>query len=204
MSQQQHVEFHRKVQMRRHLLRRWELPNPAAYVPFIGDGDLALELYPSLLVYGADLSDDRVATARERMPAAKLVTADCNVFPFAHWHTLPQFALGDFDAYSEPYTAFRSFWARAPLADRLMLFFTDGQRQTMMRGKFGTAGYWVEPSGAIREEEDHTLRSATFNSYFSKSIWPWFEEFVAPWRIVDRFRYLRGWMLYWGAVIERG
>lgn len=203
MSQQQHVDFFRKVQMRSHLLRRWDVAG-AAYVPFIGDGDLAALLYRDRLVCGVDLDQERVATAAPRLPDADVRVGDCSSdqFPFPGLWTAP-FAIGDFDAYSEPYAAFRGFWGYANKADRLMLFFTDGQRQTMMRGKFGTAGYWIEPSGAVREEEDHELRSAIFNSYFSRHIFPWFEEYVAPWRVVDRFRYLRGWMLYWGAVIER-
>lgn len=197
MSGQQHVEFHRKVLMRQHLLRRWPVEHAAAYVPFIGDGDLAADLYAHLPIYGADLDPDRIATVAERMPAAKLLAADCDDFPFATWR-LPEFGLADFDAYAEPYAAFRSWWERAPKVDRVVLFFTDGQRQSMMR-----VGSWIGPDGAEHREDNLQARQPIFHRYLAESIWPWFEDYVAPWRVVDRFRYLRGWMVYWGAVIER-
>jgi hypothetical protein len=196
MSGKQHVDFYRKVLMRRHLMRHWPPDNTAAYVPFIGDGDLAVELYRHLLVYGADLDPDRVATAAERLPAAQLLAGDCNDFPFATWKRLPHFGLADFDAYAEPYAAFRSWWNRAPKADRVLLFFTDVQRQSMLR-----VGSWISPDGMKLEAETEEGRPI-FNAYLTKYVWPWFEDFVAPWRVVDRFRYLRGWMVYWGAVIE--
>jgi hypothetical protein len=110
---------------------------------------------------------------------------------------MPSIAVGDFDAYAEPYAAFRSFWRQADRkADRLILFFTDGQRQSMMR-----VGKWIAPDGT-RLEAETTEARPIFNAYLSKYVWPWFEDFIDPWRVVDRFRYLRGWMVYWGAVIE--
>lgn len=203
MSGKQHAEFHRKVLMRQHLLRHWCPPlDTAAYVPFIGDGDLAAYLYGDLHVYGADLDPDRIAAAGLALPniaaagAGSLRVADCDSWPFPDLQT-PQFSVADFDAYAEPYAAFRAFWHQAPKTDRLVLFFTDGQRQSMMR-----VGKWIAPDGTVLEAETEEARPI-FNAYVSKYIWPWFEDFVAPWRVVDRFRYLRGWMVYLGFVIER-
>jgi hypothetical protein len=205
VSGKQHVEFHRKVLMRQHLLRQWTPPlGTSAYVPFIGDGDLAAFLYGDLHVYGADLDPERIATAEEALPfanaaagAGALRVADCDSWPFADLRPA-RFSVADFDAYAEPYAAFRAFWARAEKHDRLVLFFTDGQRQAMMR-----VGKWTSPDGMKLEATTEESRPI-FNSYLSKYIWPWFEDFIAPWEIVERFRYLRGWMVYWGAVIELG
>jgi hypothetical protein len=204
VSGKQHVEFHRKVLMRQHLLRHWRPPlNTAAYVPFIGDADLAAYLYGDLWVYGADLDPDRIEAAGRALPniaaagAGALRVADCDSWPFADLQP-PKFSVADFDAYAEPYAAFRSFWGHAPKHDRLVLFFTDGQRQSMMR-----VGKWTAPDGTRLEAETEQARPI-FNAYLSQYIWPWFEHFIAPWRVVDRFRYLRGWMVYWGAVVELG
>lgn len=206
MSQKQHVELHRKIQMRRHLLR-FSTPG-AAYVPFIGDGDLAAELYCGRRILGADVDRQRIEVACRRLgPDSDVIVADCDQWPFAGLHDYNPIAVADFDAYSYPYASFRAFWAEASLAPRVgvslaprvVLFFTDGQRQSMMR-----VGSWLDPEGNRRLEEDLRTRQRLFNSYLAGTIWPWFEDFVAPWRVVERFRYLRGWMVYWGAVIERG
>jgi len=196
MSGQQHVEFHRKVQMRRHLLRRWP-DQGAAFVPFIGDGDLAVELYADRFVCGADLNPERVKLARART-GGYVLEADCDTWPFGPGEGIPTFTIGDFDAYAEPYSAFRAFWAHAEKADRLILFFTDGQRQSMMR-----VGSWIAPDGEHHQLDDLERRQRIFHRYWAGYVFPWFERYVAPWRVVDRFRYLRGWMVYWGAVIER-
>jgi hypothetical protein len=128
--------------------------------------------------------------------AGALRVADCNVYPFVDLKPAP-FSVADFDAYAEPYAAFRSFWHQAPKTDRLVLFFTDGQRQSMMR-----VGNWTSPDGDRLEATTEEARPI-FNAYLSKYVWPWFADFIDPWHVVDRFRYLRGWMVYWGAVIER-
>ena len=39
--------------------------------------------------------------------------------------------------------------------------------------------------------------------YLRRYVLPAFEEYIAPWRMVQKAEYLRGMMLYWGAVIER-
>lgn len=54
--QKQHVDLYRKVLLRRKLLAL--AVEGAAYVPFIGDGDIALELYAGKhQIFGADLDE---------------------------------------------------------------------------------------------------------------------------------------------------
>jgi hypothetical protein len=168
----------------------------AIYVPFIGDGDIAAELYTGMSIYGADLDPARVATAAKRLPGAMVRVADCNVWPFPDARC--EFVLGDFDAYSYPYDSFRAFWAQAAKGRRLALFFTDGQRQAVVRKHL-----WREPSGEAVVEKDIARRRQALNFWWSRHVLPWFTEAVKPYRVIRESHYLRHWMLYWGAVIER-
>lgn len=188
----QHVDIYRKVLLRKRLLKYAEAG--AAYVPFIGDGDLAVELYDDRRVYGADLDTDRVKVARSRLSNCEVRVADCDVWTFPGLKD--QIAVADFDAYSDPYAGFRDFWAKAPTTDRLVLFFTDGHKQGLMR-----TGHWHLADGSYRYLQKNE-KAAVFNFYLSKHINPWFESFIHPWKVVHRFRYLRGMMLYWGVVID--
>jgi hypothetical protein len=192
---QQHVEMYRKLLLRRRLLR-WALDG-AVYVPFIGDGDIAVELYSDRKVYGADLDPDRVSTAQERLPNADVRIADCDMWTFPGLKD--EIAICDFDAYADPYTSFRAFWrGHKHRAERLVLFFTDGRRQGLLR-----TGSWTKPNGEKVQLASGPQKLTVFNAYLTRHIWPWFESHIEPWRVVDRFRYQRGLMVYWGAVIER-
>ena len=85
----QHVDMYRKIMLRKRLLRR-ALPG-AAYVPFIGDGDIAADLYADRVVYGADLDSQRAVTAAGRLNGSTVIAADCDSWPFAgphHRHAL--------------------------------------------------------------------------------------------------------------------
>lgn len=198
----QHVEMYRKLLLRRRLLR-WGLRLPgAAYVPFIGDADIAVELYKGKRkIYGADLDPDRVKVAGDRLPGDDVVVADCNGWPFPGVED--RFALADFDAYIDPYEPFRSFWTNAEKAERVIMFFTDGRRQGA-----GRTGHWTRPDGvkvylpSLREIGPGGPRSHVYNKYLQCYVWPWFREYVDPWRVVDIFRYQRHTMIYWGAVVE--
>lgn len=199
-GQKQHVEFWRKVLMRERLL---DLAGTRAavdaYVPFIGDGDLAAELYGDCFICGADLDPERVETARGRVTGI-VREADCDGWPFPDVATVApdvRFQVADFDAYSYPYASFRAFWERAPRSRKVTMFFTDGERQAMMR-----TGRWRWPDGTEQEEDDLGVRRLYFNAYFSGHVWPWFERYIDPWRVVGKSLYLRGWMLYWGAIVE--
>lgn len=134
--------------------------------------------------------------ARRRLEG-EIVVADCDGWPFPGLKE--PFALADFDAYSEPYPAFRAFWAEAVKAATVVLFFTDGHRKQLPR-----RGYWQPPDGQVVYLPTLTERRRVFNFYFPRYVRPWFETFVSPWLVtVVRF-YLNADMLYWGAVVKRG
>ena len=193
-QQKQHVEVHRKVGLRQRLMKQ-ALDGPV-YVPFIGDGDLAVELYTNRKIYGADIEPARTATAAGRLPDAVIKTADCDDYPF--FEVEDQFAAADFDAYSYPYAAFKSWWECANKLDRLVLFFTDGHIQRILRTQ-----NFINPDGQRRKVKDITEARELANFYYPTVIKPWFLDFIAPdWKLVKETFYKRGMMLYWGAVIE--
>jgi len=193
-TQKQHVDLFRKLLLRRRLLR-YALPGPA-YVPFCGDGDIARELYADRQVYAADLDSNRVENAQEAMPSAVVRQADCDGWPFADLD-IPPFTVCDFDAYADPYASFRAFWHSAPKGSKMVLFFTDGHRQGISRSK-----RLILPDGTHRQLDDVSERRQTHNFYFRRTVVSWFMNYVAPWEVVKLQHYLRGWMLYWGAVVE--
>lgn len=198
-------DFYRKRMLRAALLRYVDPVGPV-YVPFIGDGDLAVELYRSRPIFGADLDPDRVETATRRLTelghgkTISIKAADCNGWPF-DGEDVPSFAAADFDAYSDPYEGFRAFWQAAPQRQRMALFFTDGHRQGILR-----TGWFHAPGGSKRKVVNPEKRQL-FNFYWQRVVKPWFNQFMtdAGWRIVTMRYYLRGSsMLYWGAVVEKG
>lgn len=194
VDQKQHVNLYQKSLLRRSLVH--SARPGAAYVPFIGDGDLALAHYAgAFAIYGADIDQARVDTGRERLPGHTIIKADCNAWPFPG---LPEpFAVADFDAYSEPYPSFRAFWEQAPKTDPLVLIFTDGHRQGIIRTS------WLHhPSGEKSHLETLRERRTAYNFYWQRIVKPWFTKFVQPWRVVRTKFYLRGQMIYWGAVLE--
>lgn len=138
-----------------------------------------------------------MTTAKSRLPTdSTIIAADCNGWPFVGEGT--KFSVADFDSYSDPYASFRSFWQNAVKADRLVLFFTDGHKQGIMR-----TGWYYSPDGNKEHIDDLSGRRLIFNTYFPKFIKPWFIEYIKDWTILKVMFYLRGMMLYWGAVIER-
>ena len=194
-EQKQHEEMYRKLLMRRRLLVR--APEGAAYVPFIGDGDIAAELYTDRQVYGADLDPARCETAQERMPSACIKVADCDHWPFPDVDQL--FAVADFDSYADPYGAFRAFWANALKTPAVVLYFTDGHRLEMTR-----RGNYIRPDGRHVRGLSLNESRRVFNSYFVTEALPYLVRHIAPWRVTAKAYYLRGQMLYWGAVVSRG
>jgi hypothetical protein len=206
----QHRDWYRKALLRRQLLA-FAMPG-AVYVPFIGDGDLAVELYADRPIAGADIEPDRVATARTRLPKARIITADCNLWPFPGLRT--PIAVADFDAWDYPYHAWRAFAEGAVMADTVVVFFTDAQRMPMQRH-----GIWTEPDGTRMVAQlptDNPSRRGGGKPDVAKIRRPfnaWFTEHLRPWFFAecDRIGYEAGVIrhypvrttAYWGAVITR-
>jgi len=174
---------------------RFAVPG-AAYVPFIGDGDLAVKLYMDRTVYGADLDPDRVEVAKGRLNG-DIRVADCDGWPFSDIET--PFAVADFDAYIEPYVSFKSFWTNATKADRVVCYFTDGRKQGLMR-----TGWWTTPDGRHLHLTTEA-KKPIFHHYLPRHIWPWFDDYITKsgWRVVHKWRYQRDMMIYWSAALER-
>ena len=194
-GQRQHVDMYRKVLLRRRLLRK--AVDGAVYVPFIGDGDLAVELYQDRRIYGADLDADRCDVAWERLPGADIRVADCDHWPFSD--VCEPFAVADFDAYSDPCRAFEGFWREAEKESPLVLFFTDGHRLEMTR-----RGSYIQPDGTHVQGMSLAESRKVYNSYFVREALPWVQGHISPWRVVSKAHYLRGQMLYWGVVVAHG
>ena len=55
MTQKQHVDIQRKLKLRRTLMEKLGTTDGAYYIPFIGEGDIAVELYRDKMIYGADI-----------------------------------------------------------------------------------------------------------------------------------------------------
>ena len=197
MSEQpQHVDLHRKILLRKGIYSK--APAGSVYAPFIGDGDLAGALYRDRRIYGADIDPARVATAAGRGFTGEIRQADCDVYPFGD--VQEPFAIADFDSYSYPYAAFRSFWAKAEKSDPFVCFFTDGQRQSVKR-----TGTYIDPDGAKHTLADLIEKRQTYNFYWAGIVEPWFRQYIKPWDVVASQFYLRGQagMLYWGAAISK-
>lgn len=188
-SGKQHVQAYRKIGLRKRLLRF--ASSGAAFVPFIGDGDIAVELYSDRIVYGADLDPARVATARGRLgPGAVIEVFDCNRWPFPRERA--KFSIGDFDAYNNPWPSFEAFWTNAKKTNRLVVFFTDG-RVNML----GQSGWFEGVKLSITE------RRKVFNFYALQQAKPRLARTIAPWRVTMFAFYRRGGMYYMGAVLDK-
>jgi hypothetical protein len=193
----QHAMMFRKLLLRRHLLR-WAISGPV-YVPFCGDGDIAVELYADREVFGADLDGERVENAQSRLHGDFRVQ-DVAIWPFPDVDEA--FAVADFDAYGDPYPAFRAFWQNAEKEDTLVCFFTDGRRLELQRsGKRHID--WKKPDGSSQLLTDWPSKAPIANAYLERHVWPWFYEYVKPFRVLERWRYQRSAIIYWGAALQR-
>jgi len=191
----QHVDISRKLKLRKQLMEKVGKLTGAFYIPFIGEGDIAVALYSKNKIYGADIDPAMAETARSRLPEANILTADCDELPFID--NKVTYSLADFDSYSYPYKSFRSFFKGAKLASQCVLIFTDGQRQAIIR-----TGHYRTPDGKKHHLKTVTEKRKAYNFYFNKIIVPWFEKYIKPYKVVYITKYLRaGSMCYWGAVI---
>lgn len=148
-------------------------------------------------VYGADLDANRVQIAKARIPNGDIRVADCDTWPFKGVQTGP-IAVADFDAWAEPYPCFRSFWKGADKADRLVMFFTDAHRMGIM-----VDGTFIRPDGSKSKIQSLPERQQAFHFYLNKHIFPWLESYIRPYRVLDKQRYLRGMLTYYGVAIEK-
>lgn len=189
-KQQQHVDIFRKRGLRKRLLRN--AVAGAAYVPFVGDGDIAAELYADRHIYGADLDPARVAVAGSRL-TGDIITADCDGWPFPDADQ--PVAVADFDAHSYPYASFRAWWdSDCPRADRVVCFFTCG------------GGRPMNANGACLDFRTRTLTPTPYRAYslhVRRVDIPALTEYVKPWRVSRVTGYRRHNMYYWGCVLEK-
>ncbi len=193
-EKKQHVELRRKLWLRTKLLPR---AGPgAAYVPYIGEGDIADALYRERTICGADINAKRIDTANARLPGATLMVADCERWPFSR-EDPPPFSIADFDAYGNPYVSFKAFWEHAPKVFPLVVFFTDGLKmnQVMQNVVYDVAEDTWSPATLTEKRTQH-------NFWLQRAIIPWVNALIAPHTIREKAQYLRYHMVYWGIVIE--
>ena len=196
-EQKQHVDIYRKLKLRKALIEKAGKLQGAFYIPFIGEGDIAAELYTGHRIFGADIKAEYVESTSKRLKDATIKIADCDKFPFNK--KTATFALADFDAYSFPYDSFRTFFEGAKIASQCVVIFTDGQRQAIIK-----TGHYRTPDGEKHHAKKVTEKREVFNFYFNKTIMPWFKEYIKPWKIVWVTKYLRGPnQMYWGAIIAK-
>jgi hypothetical protein len=202
-DRQQHVEPHRKYLLRRHLIR-WA-PEGAVYAPFCGDADIAIGhsedyrfpgLYEDRFICACDLEEARTKVASSRIPDGIVKTGDCEEWMFSEVER--KFAIADFDAWSNPYNSFRAFWENAEKTDRIVMYFTDA-----LKMRINGDGWLVHPDGSKRMIDEMAERRRASNFYLSKHVWPWFDSYVKPYRVIDRHRFIRGMLVYWGVALQR-
>lgn len=193
----QHTDFYRKILLRKSLLKHLKNDKKInAYIPFIGDGDIAHKLYTKYNIYGADIEKSRIEKAKQNLPKNSILKiADCNKFPFVDKKI--KFSLADFDAYSYPYEAFRSFWENASKTDKMIIFFTDGQKQAIVRTKT-----YTNPDGKKIKIKSLQESRQYSNFYFDRILFPWIKEYIKPYSIKKVEKYNNKLQLYWGIYIE--
>jgi len=193
-EQKQHVEFFRKVGLRKSLLVK--AGDGAVYAPFCGDGDLADACYRKKRIWAADIDMERVSTFAKRFPDARVVAGDCDIWPFPKCTNT--FSVADFDAYSYPYHSFRAFWENAKIQYPLVMFFTDGMLQAIKRKK-----PFIDLLGNKHRPLPTKARHKLMYMYWQQTVLPWIREITASNKIVASRHYIRALnMCYWGVVID--
>lgn len=200
-SLKQHVGVNRKLALRKNVLARarLNLKDAGIYVPFCGDGDISSQLYRGGNIFASDLEKARCQTFLQNIPEATVVQGDCDFFPFKN--VAQEFSLADFDAYSFPYRAFHSFWQNANKAPKMVMFFTDGHKQSIIRSH-----WWHHPDGVTKEYVEKLVdQRRIFHTYWAKNIEPWFKKFMDEngYKTVFTMQYPERQSLYWGAYVER-
>lgn len=189
--------MYRKVLLRRQLLS--SAVDGPVYLPFCGDGDVAAEVYPTRVHYGADLDPARVATAAGRFPYSTFRVADCDAWPFEGEQLEARFAVADLDAYVNPYPSLVAFWSNAKKAPRVVIFGTDGMRLGFRTARMSRKRGPL-PEGTMTAAPINEAR-AQYNAWWSRIALPFVKATVAPWHVIRTMQYLRDAQLYWGAVV---
>lgn len=147
-------------------------------------------LYSGRRLYASDLDPDRVNTFNSRGFSGTAITADAEkVYPYKQ----DTISIADIDAYNDPYYTFKLFWENSQKTSRIVLFFTDGLRQGIIR------------TGTFRGEkiEDINARRKLYNFYFRHALKIVLDIVGDQWIVLKKSFYLRHHQLYWGLVIER-
>ena len=188
------VDLFRKIMLRKQLYSKAQ--DGAIYVPFIGDGDIAKEIYKDKKIYGADLDPCRVKTARVFLSDADIRVADCNKWPFQD--IKEKFAVADLDSYCNPYLPLIAFWNNAEKTKRVVVFGTDGMKQRIARGRCMKS----LPSGDETPSIGNEYR-VQYNFWWQKHVIPFIEQTISPSKIIEKRMYQRGMgMIYWGVIIN--
>lgn len=210
-GKKQHVDLFRKIGIRRELL---ELVGPeAAYVPFLGEADIAVDLYADRRIVGIELDPDVARLAGDRLVAVAtqpdgwrplIVTGNAET-----WHhdalSASPFAVLDVDAFSNPYRALEVAWRNMTpednLAPRVAIFGTDGMRLAIRRSKSRMLA--PLPAGEpLLKTDDINERRRQWNGWWA-IVLEYLTELVAPATIIETRKYVRDHMLYWGIVVDR-
>jgi hypothetical protein len=193
-QQKQHQKFHRKIKLRELMLRDWSNWSNS-YVPFCGEGDIANELYSEYSkVFGVDIDDEKLSTAKSRMPDSVFVNHDANKFPMNWTET---FSLGDFDAYSNPYQSFVSFWKNANKSFPILCFFTDSKVQCMMWHSFVDMPDWGRYH--LKDKKEKKL----YMKKWKLKCIQWVKDYIGnKYKLVETKQYQRHFTIYWGCVID--
>ena len=196
--QKQHGEHPaRKMWLRRAVLA--EVGDGAAYVPFIGSGDIPLACYPERTIYGIDLDPARVADARAALAFASVIVGDCDEgWPFP--------GVDDTSCYATltptPIPTARFEPSGSTLARRKLWGCWARMRQMQQHG---LNAHFRHPDGRSVHNVLPKDRSRTRATYWVRLIKPWLAALVAPdgYSIIMTKHFERAGMHYWGAVAKR-
>lgn len=192
-GKKQSTEIERKLRLRHDLMEF--AAEGAVYVPYIGEADIASQLWADRMIYGCDLEQKFLDVARTRLSNADLRVANAERYPFTD--ISEAITIADFDAYGNPYLALQSFWQAIPdHPQRMVIFGTDG-----LRSHFRGNALLVLPEGTKKPTDLGTAREQ-YNYYWPRYIVPLLKRIVAPYTVIEQRHYFNKAIVYWGIVID--
>lgn len=193
-QQKQQQKFHRKIKLRELLLSNWSNWSNS-YVPFCGEGNIADQLYSDdSKVFGVDIDNEKLRAAENRMPESVFINHNANQFPDC-WDE--EYTLADFDAYSNPYKSFVSFWQSANKSFPLVCFFTDSKVQCIMWHSFVDMPNWGRRKLKGKKEKKLYMKK-----WKLKCI-QWVNDYIGnEYDLIHTKQYQRHMTIYWGAIID--